>query len=134
MKFDSLRSARCLLLIDATTCGVMGAVLTLGADALGSLARMPPALLFYAGLGLFPIAAFMAVVATRPVIQPAAMWLVVAGNGLWVVASLMLVLAGWIAPNPLGTALIVAQALVVAVLAKLEHDALRGALLQPRTS
>jgi hypothetical protein len=134
MKLDSLRSARRLLLIDAMTCGVMGAVLILGADALGSLTRIPPALLFYAGLGLFPIAAFMAVVATRPVIQPAAMWLVVAGNGLWVVASLMLVLAGWIAPNPLGTAFIVAQALVVAVLAKLEHDAVRGALLQPRTS
>jgi hypothetical protein len=132
MKFDSLRSARCLLLIDATTCGVMGAVLTLGADALGSLTRIPPALLFYAGLALFPIAAFMAVVATRPVIQPAAMWLVVAGNGLWVVASLMLVLAGWIAPNPFGIAFIVAQALVVAVLAMLEHGALRGVL--PRAS
>jgi hypothetical protein len=56
------------------------------------------------------------------------MWLVVAGNGLWVVASLMLVLAGWIAPNPLGIAFIVAQALVVAVLAMLEHGALRGVL------
>lgn len=134
MTFGPLRSLRNLLLVDAVTCGVMGAILAPGAEALGSLTRIPPALLLYAGLGLFPIAAFMAVVATRPVIQPAAAWLVVAGNGLWVLGSLTLVLTGWIAPNPLGTAFIVAQALVVAALAKMEHEALRGARPQLRTS
>lgn len=134
MTFGPLRSLRTLLLVDAVTCGVMGAFLTLGADALGSLTRIPPALLLYAGLSLFPIAAFMAVIATRPVIQPAAARFIIAGNGLWVVASLMLVLAGWIAPNPLGTALIVAQALVVAVLTILEHGALRHAPPQLHTS
>jgi hypothetical protein len=97
----------------------------LSAGALGSLTLIPPALLLYAGLGLFPIAAFMAVVATLPIVPTAASWLVIAGNTLWVVGSLLLVLAGWITPNALGTTFLVAQALVVAVLAVLEHGALR---------
>ena len=132
--FRSLLSLRNVLLVDAVTCGVMGASLALGASTIGTLTQIPPALLFYAGLSLFPIAAFMAAVASRPAIHPAAVWLIIAGNGLWVVGSFILVLAGWIAPNALGSAFIVGQALVVAALAKLEHGALRDGLLLPRAS
>jgi hypothetical protein len=130
----SLLSLRNVLLVDAATCGVMGALLAPGANALGDLAQIPPALLFYAGLSLFPTAAFMAIVATRPSIHETAVWLIIAGNALWVAGSFTLVLSGWIAPNALGSAFIVAQALIVAVLAKLEHAPLRGGLLRPRTS
>ena len=130
----SLLSLRNVLLVDAVTCAIMGAFLALGAGALGGLAQIPPALLFYAGLSLFPIAAFMAIVATRPSIHETAVWLIIAGNALWVTGSFALVVSEWIVPNALGSAFIVGQALVVAVLAKLEHGALRDGLLSPRAS
>jgi hypothetical protein len=52
-------------------------------------------------------------------------WLVIIGNVLWVVGSLWLMVSGWIAPNALGYVFITAQALAVALLAALEHLALR---------
>jgi hypothetical protein len=129
--FRSLPSLRNLLLVDALTCGAMGVFLTLGAGPVGGLTQIPSSLLFYAGLSLFPVAIFMAAVASRPV-HPAAAWLIIAGNGLWVVGSFALLLGGWIAPNVLGAGFIVAQALVVVVLAMLEHAALRGTLVAQR--
>ena len=116
-----------LVLADAATCAAMGAALTLWSGPIGQFARIPPALLFYAGLILFPIAVFMAVVATRPAIPAAGVWLIILGNIAWVAASLLLLVSGWIEPNALGTAFVAAQAVVVAVLAKLEHGAWRAA-------
>jgi hypothetical protein len=129
--FRSLLSLRHLVLVDAVTCAAMGAFLTLAAGPVGTLTQISTALLFYAGLSLFPVAAFMAVVATRAAIHPMAAWLIIVGNGLWVAGSFALLLGGWIAPNALGVTFIAAQALVVAVLAKLEHAAMRHGLMQP---
>jgi hypothetical protein len=84
-------------------------------------------LLSYAGLALLPIAAVMLLIALRPALQPAGAWLVIAGNGAWVAASFALLLTGWVAPTTLGIAFVVVQALAVALLAKLEHGALRAA-------
>lgn len=125
-------SLRTLLLFDAATCAVMGAILALGAAPLAALMRIPAPLLLYAGLALLPIAAFMALVGTRPAIPPAGAWLVIAGNAAWVAGSVLLLAAGWIAPNALGTGFVAAQALVVAVLAKLEHGALRDTAVAAR--
>lgn len=116
---------RQVLLLDAATCVAAGALMTFGARPVASVTAIPPTLLLYAGLSLFPIAAFMAAVAVRPVVSVAAVWLIIAGNALWVVASLCLMLGDWIAPNALGYAFIAVQALAVAVLAKLEHGCLR---------
>jgi hypothetical protein len=123
-----------LLLVDAATCATMGTVLTLGARVIGQFTQIPPALLFYAGLILFPIAAFMAIVASRRAIFPPAVWLIVLGNAVWVAASLVLLVSGWIAPNAFGSIFIIAQALVVAVLTELEHGALRATVLRPQTT
>lgn len=119
-------SLRAILLADAATCVAMGILLTAASGIVAELTRIPPALLFYAGAVLFPIAAFMAVVATRPAIPAAGVAIVIAGNVLWVAASMGLVAGPWIAPNMLGTGFVVAQALVVALLAWLELTALRG--------
>lgn len=121
----SLLSLRPLLLADAATCAAMGALLALAPEPIGQLTEIPVALLFYAGLGLFPIAAFMATVATRPTIRTAGVRLIILGNLGWVAGSVLLLLAGWIGPNALGTAFILAQALAVALLAGLEQGALR---------
>jgi len=118
---------RRLLLADAATCSVMGLALALTAAPLSSLTGLPPTLLTYAGLSLLPIAALMLLIALRPALQPAGAWLVIAGNVAWAIASLALLLSGWVAPTTLGVAFVVVQALAVAVLAKLEHAALAGA-------
>lgn len=54
-----------------------------------------------------------------------AIWMIILGNVLWVVACLAL-LSGIIAPNALGVIFILAQAVVVAVLAWLELKAHRS--------
>jgi hypothetical protein len=108
-----------VLLVDAGTCAAMGALLSLAPGAIGELTRIPEPLLRYAGLSLFPIAAFIATVALCRDAAARWAWLVVLGNGLWVAASFAL-LAGLIVPNPIGVALIVAQALAVAALTWLE--------------
>lgn len=115
---------RSVLFVDAVTCAAMGALMTFGSGLFGRLTQIPPELLFYAGLSLFPIAAFITLVATRPVIPAAGVWLIVAGNLLWAAGSVLLLATGWIAPNLLGSSFITAQAIVVAVLTKLEHGAL----------
>ncbi len=124
---NSSLSLRNILYIDAATCAAFGVLLAAASGIAGGIMQLPPALLFYAGLGLLPVAVFMALVARREPIHPAAAWVIIAGNVLWVVGSLLLLAAGWVAPNFLGAAFIVVQALVVAGFAWLEHAALNHA-------
>jgi hypothetical protein len=116
---------RNVLLVDAATCVASGVLMTLGSAPIAGLTAIPSALLFSAGLSLFPIAAFMAVTATRPVISRLAVWLIIDGNVLWAAGSLWLMVGSTIAPNALGHAFIGAQALAVALLAALEYAGLR---------
>jgi hypothetical protein len=114
-----------LLLVDASTCALMGVILLFGSGPIAALTAIPAALLFYAGLALLPVAAFMALAATCRPVPPAAAWIVILGNVLWIALSLLLLLAGWITPNSLGVVFILVQALAVAILTILEHAALR---------
>lgn len=127
----ALSSLRSILLIDAATCAVMGVLLTAGSGVAGPVMQLPAALLFYAGLSLFPVAVFMTIAALRDPVHPTAAWLIISGNVLWVAASFGLLISGWIAPNYLGAGFITAQALVVAVFARLEYAALHHAHWRP---
>lgn len=111
---------RRILLADAATCAVSAVLMSAAAGPLSSLLKIPQGVLFYAGLSLFPIAVFIAVVATRTELSAAAIWLVVLGNISWVLGSLWLMLGGSINPNMLGQIYIAAQAFVVAALTWLE--------------
>ena len=73
-----------------------------------------------------PVAAFMAACARAARVPAWAAALIVAGNLIWVAASLLLPLTGLIGPNAAGWVFLVGQAAAVAVLAKLELDAARG--------
>ncbi|MGH0248871.1 hypothetical protein NKY46_23575 [Sinorhizobium meliloti] len=106
-----------ILAFDALTCVLMGIVLTLWATALA----LPRDLLFYAGCVLFPIAIFMAVLARQDRPRSAGVWLVIAGNAAWVLASLAVLLLA--DPNRWGVGFLVAQALIVALLALAELKA-----------
>lgn len=119
-------SLKPLLALDAATCAAMGVLLLLVSAPVAGLTQIPAGLLFWAGASLIPIAAFMAISARTTPVPGWAATLVVVGNLLWVAASIFLPAAGLIVPNALGWAFLFGQAGVVAILAKLELDALRG--------
>lgn len=120
------RFLRRVLLADAATCVLMGAVLTLDTAALASPLGLPAALLFYAGAALFPIAAFILALLARPAIPAALVWLLIAGNIAWTADSLLLLATPWVHPTALGTAFVIAQAAAVALIAAVEYAGLRG--------
>jgi hypothetical protein len=115
------RFLRTVLLVDSATCLASGLAMSLGAALIAHLTSIPSGLLLYAGLSLLPIAAFIAFVATRAPLSRGAVWLVVAGNVLWVLASIWLILAASISPNVLGIAYTGMQAAAVALLTCLEY-------------
>jgi hypothetical protein len=119
------RFLRNVLWVDAATCIACGAFMAVAARPFGALTQLPPALLLYAGLSLFPIAAFIATVAARAAHSLAAVGAVVAGNLGWVLASAWLLVAQLVSPTLLGEFFIIAQALVVLALTACEG---KGAL------
>lgn len=116
---------RRVLMLDAATCIVTGGLLALGAGFLSGLFALPEVLLREAGIALFPVAAFIAFTATRSQLSPAMVWLVIAGNILWVAGSVGLLLSGAVSPTGLGQAFVIGQAIAVAILAELEFFGLR---------
>ena len=118
---------RTVLLVDAVTCVATGALMTVGAGFVSGLTQIPTGLLMSAGLSLFPIAAFIAFVATRRPLLRVGVGLVIVGNVGWVLGSVLLLVSGSITPNATGYAFVIAQALAVAILAELETFGLRRA-------
>lgn len=116
---------RTVLLIDAMTCVATGVLMAGAAGFVASLTQLPADLLFYAGASLFPIAAFMAFVATGGNLAPLGVWLVIIGNAAWVAGSLLLLADSRLSPNALGYAFVAVQAAAVALLAMLEYVGLR---------
>lgn len=122
---------RKLLLLDALTCGAMALLLTLAGKPLAPLLALPAPLLWYTGVLLIPIAAFMAVTALKGLTFRPAVWIVIGGNELWVLASIALLVGDWVSPNALGYAFIGVQAVVVAALAFYELRVFRRGSLSP---
>jgi hypothetical protein len=112
---------RQILGADAATCFAFGLLLVAGAGLLAPLLGLPQTLLFYAGVVLFPCAVLM-IVAARSLARPL-VWLVVAGNAAWVVASIAVLVSFDV--TSLGAAFVLAQAAAVALLTGLEGRAAR---------
>jgi hypothetical protein len=113
------------LLVDAAASGLTGALMLAGAGMLTDLLGLPAALLRGAGLVLVPYVAFVAIVAARAHISTAAVWAVIACNALWTVASVALVIDGFVTPTALGSVFVIGQAVAVAALGGLQYVALR---------
>lgn len=124
--FDRL-SLRTILGLDAVTCLAMGGLLLAAGGLLASPLGLPEALLFYAGLVLLPVALFMLAVAVPSAPPAAGVFVVVAGNWLWVAASIALPLFGLVSPTALGYAFLAVQAAAVTVLALAEQRAMARA-------
>ena len=120
----SASSLHRVLAADAALCLVAGLALA-GAAGLGAgILGLPTGLLRGAGLVLLPVAFFVAWLARRPSPPRRAVVALVVLNGAWVMASLVLLWSGWIAPTAVGAGFILAQAALVAAFALLEARAL----------
>ncbi len=113
-----------IILFDAASCAAMGLLLMLSAGTVAGLTAIPAMMLFQADVYLLLVALYALLVALKGTGSPAAVWLLILGNIAWVFASF--VLFAFVSPNLIGTVFILAQALVVAMLARLEHAAWRG--------
>ncbi|MBM1813498.1 hypothetical protein [Pseudosulfitobacter pseudonitzschiae] len=125
IKSASQLTLQSILKLDAVTCAAMGALLALASAPVAALTQIGAPLLFWAGLFLFPVAGFMFACAQMRRVPMWATGLVVVGNGLWVLVSLALPLAGLIAPNALGWLFLVGQAVVVLMITAQEWRAVQ---------
>jgi hypothetical protein len=113
------------LVLDAVASGATALLVIAAAGLIDGLLGLPVALLRGAGLVLVPYVAFVALVATRARIEAGAVWVIIACNALWAIASFLLLLSGKLAPTGLGIAFVAAQAIVVALLGELQYMGLR---------
>jgi hypothetical protein len=116
---------RRVLLADAVSSGAMGLLLALLAGPLARWFGLPSDMLREVGIFLLGFAGFVALLGLRRASPRLLVWLVIVGNALWALDSVLLLVSGWVAPTALGGAFVVAQALVVALLAELEYTGLR---------
>lgn len=123
--FPMTKFLRLVFLADAATCLATGLLIAFGANLLEQFLGLPPQLLFYAGIGLLPFAAFLIYSATRENLSSTAVWTVIILNVLWTADSFLLLPSGWVAPTTLGYAFVIFQACGVAIFAALEYFGLR---------
>ena len=119
------RYIRRSLQLDAAATGVTALLALAAAGPLSTRFGLSETLLQVVGIGLLPFVCFVAWSATRPQVPVGAIRLVVAANIVWVIASIWLLLSGWVAPTTFGVVFVVAQATIVAVFAELQVIGLR---------
>ncbi|MEU1723109.1 hypothetical protein ACNF49_38525 [Actinomadura sp. ATCC 39365] len=112
---------------DAIGSGANGLVFLAVAAIFGSMFGLPGALLVPAGAFLVAFAASLLFLAARPVVNRAAVIAVMVVNVAWVVGSAEMLIAGWFPLTGLGTAYVIAQAVVVAGFTGLQFAGLRKA-------
>ncbi|WP_420135479.1 hypothetical protein [Rhodopseudomonas sp.] len=110
---------------DALVSGAMALLLVTGASTLAPLLALPQPLLLETGLFLIAYAAFVGWLGSRPALQRPLVLLVIIGNALWTLASIALLISSAVAPNALGIAFVVMQAIAVGVFAELQYMGLK---------
>jgi hypothetical protein len=110
---------------DAIFSGASALLLSFGAAVLAPRLELPEALLRESGLFLIAYTALVGWLGTRPSLPKGLVAIVIAGNAAWTIASIALLLSGWVTPNLLGEVLVAAQAIVVGVFAELQYLGLR---------
>jgi CHASE2 domain-containing sensor protein len=113
------------ILADAVFSGASALLLTFGAGMLAPRLNLPEVLPRETGLFLIAYAALVGWLGTRQSMPKALVLIVVAGNAAWTIASLALLVSGAVAPNLLGEAFVVMQAIVTGAFAELQYIGLR---------
>jgi hypothetical protein len=116
---------RYVLWSDVIASGATGLLMIAAAGVLESFLGLPSTLTREAGLILVPYVAFVGFVAISAEINRAAVWAIIAANAVWTIGSFGVLVSGVAAPTALGYAFVIAQALVVAILAMLQYAGLR---------
>jgi hypothetical protein len=119
---------------DAIITGAMAVLLVAAAGVLGPMLNLPDAFLREVGVFLIVYAALVGFLGTRELMPKAAVWLVIIANAIWTIDSIALLFTGWVSPNLLGQAFVVAQAVAVAIFAELQYIGLKrsGAVVAAR--
>ena len=125
MSFTTSSFLRSVLTADAAISGATGAMMIIAADSLAGLLDVPATLLRYAGIALIPFVGYVFYLSRRASVAPASVWLVIALNVAWVIASGVLLLSGQIQPNAIGYAFVIVQAIAVAAFAEMQYVGLR---------
>lgn len=117
---------RRVLGLDAVASGATGLLLAFGSGLLEEFLGLNADVTQPAGLFLIAWALGVAALAlqarpARPLVMA-----VIAVNALWAIESVMTLVLGWLQPNALGVAFVLAQAAVVAGFAGLQAVAIRG--------
>jgi hypothetical protein len=94
-------------------------------EAIAGVLGLPEALLRYAGLLLIPFVALVAWAWTREQAAAHVVRTIIGANAAWVVASILLLLSGWVQPTALGYGFVIGQAVVVGIFAALQMLGLR---------
>ncbi|MGW6504668.1 hypothetical protein [Nonomuraea angiospora] len=110
---------------DAIGSGANGLVYLSAAAVFGSMFGLPADVLVPVGVFLVVFAGFLLYLASRPVVNRAAVVTVIAINVVWVIVSAEVLIAGWFPLTGLGIALVIAQAVVVAGFTSLQLAGLR---------
>ena len=118
--FDTSKLLRQALLLDAAASGTMGVAMTAASGPVAGLLDLPMPFVLYIGIFLIAFALFLFALARQERPAPALIWLVIVGNVGRVVASIAILFTDLIAPNTVGTIVIVAQAAAVALFAELQ--------------
>jgi hypothetical protein len=121
------RLLRRSLLLDAAASGALGVLLAAGGAVLDDPLGIPTAILVPVGAFLAVYAAALWFLGSRPRVSRPAVRVVVAGNLLWVAASVVAAVTGWASPTTAGTVLVLLQAAAVVVFAELQVSGLRRA-------
>jgi hypothetical protein len=124
---DRDRPLRLSLDLDAVASGGLGVILAAAGALLDGPLGIPASVLVPVGLFLVVYAAGLWFLASRPQVRRPAVGVVVAGNLLWVAASVAAAAAGWWSPTTLGTVVVLAQAAAVLLFAGLQLSGLRRA-------
>ena len=111
---------RFALTADAIATAATGALLAVGGALLADLTGLPAAATLPLGLFLIAFAAFVGWVGMQRETPRSAAMLIVIVNSAWVVASVIVVLAGSFPLTLLGVAFVLAQAIAVAALVALQ--------------
>jgi hypothetical protein len=119
---------RAALGIDAAASGTMGVALSAAPGLLANLFNLPHAMLVHVGAFLIVYGVFVALLAMLQRPPASLVWLIIVGNAGWVIASLVLLASGSVAPSLLGYAFVIVQAIAVGVFAELQFIGVRRAV------
>jgi len=118
---------RLALRLDAVVSGAVGAAYLVASGPLEDLLGVSSGTLVGVGAFMVAYAATVWLVSLAEAPNRLAVRAVIAGNGLWTLASLVLAALDWASPSTAGTVWIVMQALTVATFAGLQAAGLRRA-------